>query len=227
MRKFTMALAAAALALAAPASISAQDLSAVCNHMQQAEAGDWAEYATESPQGSGTLRFAMLPEGASGDAGQWLEMAGEFNGQTSVVQVLVDNYPHTPGDISAVVMKQGEQPAQQLPESMITQVANQIATPVSGIAAVCAESEVVGNEALDVPAGSFDAVQIRPPTADAQADTLNTQVWVSTNATFGLVRTESTLGSITLTDMGSGATSSISETPTEMQPASPGGGGTP
>ncbi len=228
MRKLTMALGAAAVALATPAAISAQDLSAVCAHMQEAEAGDWAEYGTESPQGSGILRFAVLPEGAVADvAGQWLEMSGSFNGQSSVVQVLVDNYPHTPDDVSAVVMKRGDQPAQQLPESMVAQVSNQIATPVSSIAAVCSESEVVGSEGIDVPAGSFQTVHIRPPSGNAQADSLDTRVWLSTDATFGLVKTESTLGSITLTDMGSGATSSITETPTEMQPPAPGGNGTP
>lgn len=227
MRKFTIIASAAALALAAPASVSAQNLSAVCAHMQQAQSGDWAEYATEGPQGSGTIRYALLDEAAASDPGQWLEMSGSFNDQTSTVQVLIDNYPHAPEDVSAVVIKRGDQPAQRVPESMVAQLSSQMSTPIGNIAAICAQSEVVGTESVDVPAGSFQAVRIHPPTANAEADRLETQVWLSTDATFGLVKTESTLGSMTLTGMGSDASSSITETPTEMQPAMPEGDGTP
>lgn len=227
MRKLTMTLGAAALALAAPTALAAQDLSAVCTHMQQANAGDWAEYATEGPQGSGTIRYALLEEAAASDPGQWLEMSGSFNGQTSTVQVLIENYPHAPEDVSAVVIKRGDQPAQRLPDSMLGQVSGQMSTPIGNIASICAQSEVMGTEAVDVPAGSFQAVRIQPPTTNAEADTLNTEVWLSAEATFGLVKTESTLGSMTLTGMGRDATSSITEAPTEMQPAMPGGGGTP
>lgn len=224
MRKFFMALAAAAVALATPASGSAQELSAVCDHMQQADAGDWAEYATEGPQGSGTIRYALLEEAAASDPGQWLEMSGSFNGQTSTVQILIEEYPHAPEDVSAVVIKRGDQPAQRLPDSMLGQVSGQMSTPIGNIAEICDQSNVMGTEAVDVPAGSFQTVRIQPPTSGTQADTLQADVWLSTDAVFGLVKTESSLGSMTLTGMGSDATSSITEAPTEMQPAMPGGG---
>lgn len=227
MRQLTMKLGAAVLVLAAPAALGAQDLSAVCAHMQQANSGDWAEYAAEGPQGAGTIRYALLEEAAASDPGQWLEMSGSFNGQTSTLQLLIENYPHAPEDVSAVVIKQGDQPAQRLPDSMLGQVSGQMSSPIGNIASICAQSEVVGTESVDVPAGSFQTVRIRPPTSDAEADTLNAEVWLSTDATFGLVKTESSLGSMTLTGMGSDATSSITEAPTEMQPAMPGGGGTP
>lgn len=224
MRKFILVVAAAALALATPASGSAQDLSAACAHMQQADAGDWAEYATEGPQGAGTIRYALLEEAAASDPGQWLEMSGSFNGQTSTVQLLIENYPHAPEDVSAVVIKQGDQPAQRLPDSMLGQVSGQMSSPIGNIAAICGQSELMGTETVDVPAGSFQTVRIQPPTSGTQADTLTADVWLSTDAVFGLVKTESSLGSMTLTDMGNDATSSITEAPTDMQPAVPGGG---
>ena len=227
MRKFFIALAAAALALATPASGSAQELSAVCAHMQEADPGDWAEYAMEGPQGSGTIRYALLEEAAAADPGQWLEMSGSFNEQTSTVQILIENYPHAPEDVSAVVIKRGDQPAQRLPDSMLGQVSGQMSSPIGNIASICAESDVMGTEAVDVPAGSFQTVRIQPPASSSQADSLRADVWLSTDAVFGLVKTESSLGTMTLTGMGSDATSSITESPTEMQPAMPGGGGTP
>ena len=205
--------------VATPGSLFAQDLADICGDLQSVEAGDWAEYQMTTPEGTGTVRLAMLAEGASGEAGTWMEMSGEFGGQSSIIQLLVDGYPYEPGEVQAVVMKMGGQPAMRLPESMLTQMRGQMQTPVGDISEACNQSELLGEESVSVPAGTFDAYHVRP-SAELGGDDVG-EVWVSKDVPFGLVKTTGQQGSMVLLAAGTDATSSIDETPTEM----PGMGG--
>lgn len=208
--------------LAVPGSALAQDLDAICADLEESEVGEWAEYETTTPQGSGTMRMALLPEGAAPDEGQWFEISGEMNGQNSIIQVLADEWPYMPDDVVAVVVKMGAQPAMRLPEQMLGQMRDQMRTPIGELSNVCAESELVASESVETPAGTFDAHRIQPPAGGADAEA---EVWLSTDVPFGIVKSEGAAGSMVLTGMGSDATSTITETPGEM-PA-PGGMGAP
>lgn len=199
---------------ALPGAGLAQDLASICSELEQAEVGEWAEYETTTPQGSGTLRMALLPEGAAPDEGQWFEISGEMNGQASVVQVLAEEWPYTPEDVSAVVVKMGSRPAMRLPEQMLGQMRNQMRTPAGEMARVCMDSELLGEESVEVPAGTFDAVRIQPPSESAEEE--SGEVWLSTEVPFGIVKSEGSAGSMVLTGTGDDAQSTITEEPGEM-----------
>lgn len=220
MSKYTPALAAFALFAGLPAMGAAQDLSSICSDLRQAEVGQWAEYEMDTPQGSGTMRMALLDEGAAPDEGQWFEMSGDVNGQSSTVQLLIGEYPFAAEDVTAVVAKMGAQPAMRLPEQMLGQMRSQMRTPAAQLAEVCDRSELVGSESVDVPAGSYDAHHLRTP---AEGTEEGADVWVSADVPFGIVKTEAAGGTMVLSGAGSDATSTITETPGEM-PGPPGAG---
>jgi len=214
MRHSIAALGALVLFLAAPGVAAAQDLATVCRQLQTVEAGGWAEYQVSTPQGDGTIRLALLDEGAADDPGLWLEMSGQFSGQNSILQLLIEEYPYEADDISAVVMKMGDQPAQRLPDSMLGQMRGQINSPVGNIAEECGRSELVGTESIEVPAGTFDALHLRPPAGDEAEPPPD--VWVSEDVPFGLLKAEGSQGTMVLAGAGDDATSRITETPADM-----------
>jgi len=221
MPKHLSFLAAFAMLVAVPGAALAQDMAALCADIEQAEAGDWAQYETTTPQGTSIMRMALLAEGAADDPGEWFEISADVNGQASTVQVLAGDWPYTPADVQAVVVKMGGQPAMRVPDQMLGQMRSQMATPMGQLATVCADSELVTSETVETPAGTFDAHHIRPPapTPEAEAD-----VWLSTEVPFGIVRSEGGGGSMVLIAHGNDATSTITETPGDM-PAMGGMGG--
>jgi hypothetical protein len=218
MSKHTAILAAFAMLAAVPSAALAQDLGTVCAELEQAEAGDWAEYETTTPQGSSTMRMALLAEGAAPDAGEWFEISAVVNGESNTVQVLAGDWPYTPDDVEAVVMKVGAQPAMRVPDQMLSQMRGQMSTPMGQLSMTCPESELVTTESIETPAGTFDAYHIRPPAENPEAEA---DVWLSTDVPFGIVRSEGAGGSMVLIAHGDDATSRITETPVDM----PGMGG--
>ena len=221
MPKHTSILAAFVMLVAIPSAALAQDMAALCADIEQAEAGDWAEYETTTPQGTSTMRMALLAEGAADDPGEWFEISADVNGQNSTVQVLADDWPYAPEDVQAVVMKMGAQPAMRVSDQMLGQLRNQMATPMGQLAMICPESELVTSESIETPAGTFDTYRIRPPAPAPEAEA---DVWLSTEVPFGIVRSEGSGGSMLLTAHGNDATSTITETPGDM-PAMGGMGG--
>ncbi|MFW6088393.1 MAG: hypothetical protein ACODAB_01495 [Gemmatimonadota bacterium] len=213
MPKHTSLLAAFALLVAVPSAALAQDIAALCADIEQAEAGDWAEYETTTPQGTSTMRMALLADGAADDPGEWFEISADVNGQASTVQVLAEAWPYTPDDVQAVVVKMGEEPAMRVSDQMLGQMRNQMATPMGQLAMVCPESELVESESVETPAGTFDTYRIRPPAPTPEAEAT---VWLSTDVPFGIVRSEGDGGSMVLLAHGDDATSTITETPGDM-----------
>lgn len=218
MRKLVRATVVAALALAVPQAVWAQDMAEVCAAVAAADIGDWAEYEITSPQGSGTIRMALIPEGAAPDEGQWIEMSFNMNGQSGVIQALVDDYPFESGDVMAVVMKAAGQPAMRIPDMMLDQARGQISMPVSSMADNCEGAENLGSESVSVPGGSFTAWKVQSTTPQGEGT-----FWVSGDVPFGLVKGEGAEGSMVLVGTGDDATSSITETPMDM-PGAPGMG---
>ncbi len=111
----------------------------------------------------------------------------------------------------SVVMKQGTQPAMRMPQQMVAMMNTSKGMDISReVAQQCQEMTIVGNEDVTVPAGHFHAVHMHHPSNGMD-------VWVQTDVNFALVKTiTKDMGTIELTAQGSGAKSSITETPREM-----------
>lgn len=196
-----------------PARVSAQDLNAICEDVRQQDVGGWAKYEVTGDEVNGTMRLALLSEGAGGAEGQWFEMAGTINGQDAIIQLQADIWPFEPEEIHGVVMKAAGQPAMRLPESMLSQMRGQMNSPIGDMAESCAQGELLGSETVEVPAGSFDTHKVRP--GDVGEGTPDA-VWVTTDVPFGVVKSEGPDGTMVLIEYGTDATSSISEAPRSM-----------
>lgn len=196
-----------------PATASAQDLSTICEDITQQDAGGWAKYEMTGEKVNGTMRMALLSEGAGGAEGQWFEMAGTINGQDAIVQIQADKWPFEPEEVRGVVMKAAGQPAMRLPESMLSQMRGQMNSPIGDMAESCARGELLGSETVEVPAGSFATHKIRP--VDMGEGTPDA-MWLATDVPFGVVKSEGPDGTMVLLEYGSDAMSSISEAPRSM-----------
>ena len=219
MRRVANTIAALGFVALAPAGLFAQDMASICSNLTDVEVGEWATYEIDSEGQQGTMRFALIPEGAAGGDGQWFELSGNMGGQDMVLQLLVPGWPDGPNDVQGLVMKTAGQPAMRIPDMMMSMIQGQMDIPMLDMLETCAGSELLGTESVEVPAGTFDAHHIRP--ADEHSD--QGDVWVSGDVPFGLVKGEGPDGSMVLIDSGNGATSTITETPQDM-PGMPGMG---
>ena len=218
MRMRVPTLGALTLLALAPITGHAQDLSSICGTLQEQEAGSWAQYQISGSQGSGTMRMALLSEGAGGTEGTWFEMSGDFNGQSAIIQILADDWPFEADDVREMVLKAAGQPAMRMPEAMMSRMRGQMTSPVGDMAESCAQGELLGSESVEVPAGSFDAYKLKP--SDVGQGTPDA-VWVSTDIPFGVIKSEGPDRTMVLLDYGTDATSSIDEEPVDM-PGMPG-----
>jgi len=214
-----MLLAGGMLAVAAP--LMAQDASKICMAIGHIEDGQWAEYETDAkgPDGQSisALRFAVVGgEEVAGKEHLWYEFSAMTERGPLVVQFLVPGYPFDPTEIRGMIMKAGDGPALKLPAQMVAAAQQQIGSnPLVAMAEECQNAELVGEEKITVPAGTFRATHIRDATGAGEA-------WISTNVPFGLVKVREQDGvTMVLTGHGEDAESSIKETPQEL-PMAPG-----
>ena len=200
-----------ALPLAAPAA-QAQD---VCSSITSLTVGQWAEYNVTVPEMGNQpfqVRMAIIgEEPKEGTPHYWYEMKMAAPQGNMIIQALVPGWPYEPAQIAGMVMKSGDQPAMRMSDQMIGMMASQAQkSPGERVIEDCENAEQMGTESITVPAGTFDALHIRS-TADGKTD-----VWVSADVPFGMIRMESAEGQMELTGHGGGATSSITETPRGM-----------
>ncbi len=217
MRRAITTMVMLGLAALAPSSLPAQSMAEICSGLTDVEVGEWATYDVDSGSQQGTMRFALIAEGAAGGDGQWFEVTMNVGGLDMVVQLQVPGWPFGPDDVEGVVMKSAGQPAMRIPGSMLSMVQGQMDIPMADLSENCLGSELLGTESVEVPAGTFEAYRIRPTDQDLDPG----DVWLSPEVPFGLVKGEGPDGSMTLIDSGSGATSTITETPQDM-PGIPG-----
>jgi hypothetical protein len=194
-----MAVAAPLLGLVALAQ--AQD----CRELTKLPAGgSWAEWRAHVNE----IRVAVLPpETRQGKPYVRMETKITESGQVMIMQGLApaDRLDAT----EEVIIKQGSQPAMRLPKEMI-QVGRELAAKDPSRTTCTAGMKLVGQETVTVPAGTFAAAHFK----DEQT---GYDVWLSQQVPFGMVKLR--LGpdeEILLSAYGTGATSSISETPIEM-----------
>lgn len=178
--------------------------------------GSWVEYRMTSTEknASGNLRYAILGEEArEGQTMTWLEMKmsgmGEQKGEM-IMQVLVPSYPFNPTGIQEMVMKVPGQPAMKMSGRMMGMMRGQMQNnPGMSVQDMCSGVEFVGNETVTVPAGTFR-------TRHYHSAEQNSDAWIVENQPFGMVKASGPRFTIEMTGTGTGATSSITETPREM-----------
>jgi hypothetical protein len=135
-----------------------------------------------------------------------------------IMQMLVSGLGTKAGSVRTVVMKSGDQPAMRMPPQMIQMINSSPGMNMAAeLARECQAMEVVGWEQVTGPGGQFRALHLRHPGTATVSE-----VWVQPDLQFAMVRAILKDGGVMeLTGKGTGAKSSITETPQDM-PGLPG-----
>ena len=199
-------------------TLSAQDLVEACEALERITVGQWAEYQISSPdpQGNGQARFAIVDmEEVDGQEYYWYEtrmMVAPMG--TMVMQMLVPSYPYSSSEIRAAVMQMGDQPAMAVPDEALGMMQSLgSSNPGMAIAQQCDAAELVGEEAITVSAGTFDALHLRIVDGSDLYD-----LWMSVDIPFGLIRMTGPGVEVNLLGHGLAATSSIGGRPVVSSP---------
>jgi hypothetical protein len=220
MRRAASAFAALGFLAAATPTARAQDLADLCRQLRNVSVGQWAQWrftGGRRAEGS-TMRMAIVgTEPHDGKTYYWLELANNKNGGSdstrTIMQMLVPGFLDQMRDIRGVIMKRGTDHAMRLPDQFIQMMGANIAkNSTSEIEKRCHSAHTTGYESVTVPAGSFRALHVVD-------DSTGDQAWISASVPFGLVKTQQKDGTTQeLMAKGSGAKSSITETPTTGMP---------
>lgn len=221
---------AAGLLAAVVVPVRAQD---VCTQYRPTPAmGSWAEYQTTRDGQSMKTRVAIVgQEKRDGKDAIWFESTMETPRGRMISEMLVPSYPFEPGSAIETVVKRGDQPAMKMPAGMMGMMRGgqgqpQPSAPGQGApgrgmgrgmgrsAAAnwmqqCRSLTVVGQESVTVPAGTFKATHLRNASD-------STDVWVSREVPFGMVKSQTAGMTAELSAMGKDAKKSITETPKDM-----------
>ena len=221
-----LALALGAVASSRPAAgQAAADKDRVCGQVQNRTftVGTWASYNWTGGQSSGsTMRMAVVgKESHEGTTYFWNEVtiADPTRPRGSMImQMLVPPLGTKGASVRAVVMKSGDQPAMRMPPQMIQMINSAPGMNMAAdLARQCQEMEVVGWELVTVPGGEFRALHLRHP-----RNGMVSEVWVQPDLEFAVVKAILKDGGVMeLAAQGTGAKSSITETPQDM-PGLPG-----
>lgn len=182
--------------------------------------GAWSEYAVTEADGGkkSTMRNAVV--GKEGD-GFWYEIAITEAGARNIVKMFLKGDPNNPENIQRLIMKNGDQPAQEMPREFVV-MGRRMATAMfesrSGSSVTSQPNiriEEVGTRQVTVPAGAFTAVRSR--ILDASGKVLATYDVVQDVLPLGVVRSETDKVTMELTASGKDATSLITEVPVMMK----------
>lgn len=213
--------ASAVVALLAPASAEAQDITALCEKARRPPVGAWSEFKWVGGRNDGaSIRMSIVgTERREGADYLWMEIVmrdfpmgpARQQGGTPrampriVSKVLVPGFGVGPSSPRATIMKLGDAPAMEMPVAQ-----GQVGTAGAPNLDACRSAKVVGWESVTVPAGTFRAIHIL--NANGQGDS-----WVAPNLPFALVKEAGTDGGqsrqMVLTGHGTGARSLITEKP--------------
>jgi len=182
--------------------------------------GGWSEYAvieTESGKKS-TMRNAVV--GKEGDA-FWYEVAITEGGSRNIIKMFLKGDPNNPENIQRLIMKNGDQPAQEMPREFVL-MGRRMATTMfetrSGSLVVNQpnlKAEEMGVEQVTVPAGSYSATRNR--ILDATGKVLATFDFSKDVLPFGIVRSTTDKVKLELIATGKDAVSLITEQPVMMK----------
>ena len=204
------------LTLLAAAPLVAQDKEKICADLQNRpmRVGEWADYRWNGGRNDGsTMRMALVgTEAVAGKANYWYEIVlNDTRHGKTIIQVLVPGFGFQSSSIQGLIMKSGSEPAMRMPQQMVQMMAGQMDKNFDAdFTRKCQKMTVVGWEQLTVPAGTFRALHIKDAGEQAEA-------WIVPDMYFGLARAQlKDSSAMVLTGKGTGAKSSITETPQMM-----------
>jgi hypothetical protein len=164
------------------------------------------------------MRNAIV--GREGD-GFWYEVVITEAGARNVIKMFLKGDPNNPENIQRLIMKSGDQPAQEMPREFVM-MGRRMATAMfetrSG-ASVADQPDLkveeLGPATVTVPGGTFDVQRKR--LLDAAGKVLATADLNDGVLPLGVVRSETDKVTLELTATGKDAVSLITETPTMMK----------
>lgn len=197
-----------------PGALAAQEL---CGQkVTPPAAGQFAEYVTTSTRsGPGTMRMSMIGGETRGSTTyQRLEFQVARASQPDkpmTLQVLIPRWPEGVAQVEEVVMQQAGGTPMKLSGPMVQMARAQMqANNAFDLSKMCEGVTAVGPETVTVPAGAVKAIHYKNAKYDSD-------VWVSRDVPFMLVKSAGKEFTMELAKTGSGAKSQIVGTPTEMQ----------
>ena len=166
--------------------------------------GGWSEYQmTSKSEGSTKMKIAIV--GKEGDA-YWYEtvMEGGKQGRT-IMKMLVSGNPEDQKNIKRMIVKQGNEPAMEMPVEMMQQSSKGQGQPGKVIDK--------GTETIKVPAGTFKTQHTQYQDAEGIVDT-----WVYKDVSpYGMIKSVSKDTEMVLIGYGTGAKTQITETPQKFE----------
>jgi hypothetical protein len=204
---------------AALGTVAAQsaDKQRICNQIEHRTftVGNWATYNwAGEPNGGSTLRMAVVgKESHDSTTYYWYEVTLEDPQRPNarmILQTLVPSF-ESKAAVRFVIFKSGDQPAMKMPPQMMQMVNSMPGMNVTAeIARGCAEMDAIGWDDVSVPAGHFHALHLKQPRTAME-------VWVQPDLEFAMVKgILKDAGTLELKAQGTGAKSSITETPVAM-----------
>ncbi len=166
--------------------------------------GGWSEYQIAAPgQQPSKMKIAVV--GKEGDA-YWYETVMEGGKRGPVVtKMLVSGNPDDQKNVKRLIVKEGNQPAMEIPVEMMQQSSK-------GQEAMGKMIDK-GTETITVPAGTFKAQHIQYQDPGGTADT-----WVYKEVSpYGLIKSQSKDHEMVLIGYGKGAKTQITESPQKFE----------
>jgi hypothetical protein len=182
---------------------------AVCGeNVPEIKLGSYAEYNATSSRGARPIRVAAVgKETKDGKAMTRIEMQTGAADQATVLSLLTESWPFRLGSSKDVVVQPSGRPAMQVEGAMLQMMQQRMASSGSfDFGAQCDGVALVGPESVTVPAGTFQAKHYH--NAKFESD-----VWVSADVPFLVVKSAGKDFSLELKGSGMGAKPTLAATP--------------
>ena len=167
-------------------------------------AGGWSEYQMSSER-EGTTKIKVAIVGKEGND-YWYEtvMDGGKQGYT-IMKMLVSGNPEDQKNIKRMIVKQGNEPAMEMPVQMMQQ-----SSKAQGQSGKVIDK---GTETIKVPAGTFKTQHTQYQDAEGVVDT-----WMYKDVSpYGMIKSQSKGTEMVLIGYGTGAKTLITETPQKFE----------
>lgn len=166
--------------------------------------GGWSEYQVTA-KGSSPSKMKIAVVGKEGDA-YWYEtiMAGGREDRI-IMKMLVSGNPEDQKNVKRMIVKQGKEPAMEMPIQMMQQ-----SSKGKGPSGKVIDK---GTETVKVPAGTFAARHFQHQESEGVSDT-----WVYKDISpYGMIKSQSKDHEMVLIGYGTGAKTQITETPQKFE----------
>ena len=165
--------------------------------------GGWSEYQMTT-KGNPSTKMKVAVVGKEGDA-YWYEtmMEGGLEGRT-IMKMLVSGNPEDQKNIKRMIVKQGNEPAMEMPVEMMQQSSKSQGQPGKVIDK--------GTETIKVPAGTFKTQHMQYQ----DVETVDTWIYKDVSP-YGMIKSVSKDTEMVLIGYGTGAKTQITETPQKFE----------